>query len=169
MCSVSSRASGGTLAAFLFLAAIVGFAGGAYLGTQSSGEASGAPNASPTSPPDAATSGTENDGNTDEEEASPDSGLTLTTDQSAISAGERIDYSGTIEPAEEGVELQMQRSIDGGDWTPFPEDDPITPETNADGGFSGYLQTGRTGENSFRVVRLDDESVMSEPVTVTIE
>lgn len=176
MCRVSSRASGGTLAAFLIIAAIVGFAGGAYLGTQSGDDDPGSSavaddgadsdgNAGDTGgdPPDA------DDPETDTEDETENGALTFSLSESAASANSRIDYSGQLDSGESGVEVRLQRSIDGGDWQNFPENSPIVRETGEDGSFSGYLQTQRSGENSFRVVRTDDDSVASEPAVVTIE
>ncbi|NED96166.1 hypothetical protein G1H11_12685 [Phytoactinopolyspora alkaliphila] len=171
---MSSRASGGTLAAFLIFAAIIGFAGGAYLGTQS-GDAE--PNSAPTLSGDADADGdAAADGNTDEpegdeeepnedDEPAGDGSLTFSLSQSSAAAGSRIDYSGRLGSGEEGVTLQIQRSIDGGEW----EDFPVSRDTGANGEFSGYLETGRSGSNSFRVVRADDSSVVSEPATVEIQ
>ncbi|HEY9410403.1 MAG TPA: hypothetical protein VIP77_12545 [Jiangellaceae bacterium] len=158
-----SRASGGAFAACLITAAIVGFAGGAFLGTQAgAGESDNASSNDPTS------TVSEPDGTTPsapaEETPSTASGLTLEAAQKQVAASERIDLTGTLEPAAEGVELQVQRSIDGGDWQDFP----VTATTNADGSFSTWITTGQAGENSFRVVRADDDAVASEPVTVTV-
>lgn len=169
MCRVSRRASGGTLAAFLIFAAIVGFSGGAYLGTQT-GDADPAVATSDetgTVPPADESGG--NDGGDEEPTEDPtepaDGELTFSLAKDSAAPNEQIDYSAQLSSGEEGVTLQVQRSIDGSDW----EDFPITRETNENGEVSGYLQTGRSGENSFRVVRADDDSVVSEPAVVTIE
>ncbi|MGH8827247.1 MAG: hypothetical protein ACRDVZ_06515, partial [Jiangellaceae bacterium] len=98
------------------------------------------------------------------ETSAPATGLALTAAQPAVASGERIDLTGSITPAEPGVTLQIQRSVDGSDW----EDFPVTADTNDAGTFSTYVQSSRKGENRFRVVRSDNVDVASEPVTVTI-
>jgi hypothetical protein len=164
---MSRGASGGALAAFLIIGAILGFAGGAYLGSQSGADANETnsattpvgqvPGAVPPSdgsqPSDAAS------------EPAGDGAVALTAGKTSVGAGERIDLTGSVNPAEEGVQLQVQRSLDGGDWQDFPVS-PMT--TKADGTFSTWVQTSQAGDNSFRVVRVDDPSVASEPVVVTI-
>lgn len=168
------------MAAFLILAAIVGFAGGAYLGTQSDNQGAQAAPPGQTDPTSTDDPGGNDDGGSetdpdvsetpDEETASPgDVGISFTIEESSVAPNQRINYSGTVSPPEEGVTLRIERSIDGGEWAPFPEDSPITRDTNADGSFSGYVQTGRSGENAFRMVRVDDESVVSDPAVVTVE
>ncbi|AYY12139.1 hypothetical protein EF847_04875 [Actinobacteria bacterium YIM 96077] len=183
---MSRRTSGGTLAAFLILAAIIGFAGGAYLGTQS-GE--GGANAAPgTSAETGSQDGTGNDGSdtgdgnddgTDEdvenegaedgdaenEDEEQDSEISLNFEKTSISPDEEVAYEGRIESGEEGVRLQLQRSVDGGEWEDFPVD---PRSTGPDGGFSGTALSSREGENRFRMVGVDDESLVSEVVTVTI-
>lgn len=167
MSSMSSRASGGALAACLITAAIVGFAGGGYFGSQSGGDS---PSASETAAPDDTTpvGETPADGETPAETDTPsgDGALTLTAGQTSISPGGQIDFSGAIEPAEEGVQLRLERSVDGGDWETFPLNNQ--PVTNADGAFSTYASTSQTGTNAFRIVREDDDSVVSNEVQVTV-
>jgi hypothetical protein len=173
MCRVSRRTSGGTLAAFLIFAAIVGFAGGAYLGTQSSAEE---PNSSPTQSADADGEGDAGaDGNNDEpnddetpnadEEQPSDATVTLAFDQSSVSPGTEVSYSGRINSGEAGVTLQLQRSVDGGPWEDF---NVSARTTDADGAFGGTVRSSREGENRFRMVGIDDESIVSETAILTI-
>lgn len=156
-----NRTTSGVLAAFLISAAIVGFGGGALLASSSDddGEAASPPAATSTEPADASP-----DASAQPSETAPASGLSLTAAQTSVAEGERIDLTGSITPAEAGITLQVQRSIDGRDW----EDFPVTAETNDAGTFSTYVQSSRKGENRFRVVRADNRDVASEPVTVTI-
>ncbi|NDL58766.1 hypothetical protein [Phytoactinopolyspora mesophila] len=169
---MSRRASGGTLAAFLILAAIVGFAGGAYLGTQSGDDdTANTPVASATDngdePNDETDTDTEGDeeNNNDDDPPADSGGVSFSLAQTSASANEEISYSGRIESGEAGVRLQLQRSVDGGPW----EDFPVSPrETNADGEFSGTIQSSRSGENSFRMVGINDDSLVSEEAVLTI-
>lgn len=172
MCDMASRATGGTFAAFLISGAILGFAGGAFIGTQADGGGDGGtPDSSTTAPPEDGTAAGDADGATDG--ASPDAGetpagdgaLTISAGKGEVKADERIDLSGSIDPPEEGVKLQLQRSVDGGEFEDFPID---AWETNANGEFSGYVQSSRKGENAFRVVLVDDTAVASEAAVVTI-
>ncbi|PSK97237.1 hypothetical protein CLV30_12336 [Haloactinopolyspora alba] len=167
---MSSRASGGALAASLITAAIIGFAGGAYIGTESEQTASGneptTESSTDGSGTDASTQPEGDGGEPTENESSPETGLTLAADPQSVTTSERIDLTGSIEPAKEGVVLRLQRSVDGGEWKTFSLSTPIT--TNSDGTFSTWVQTGQSGENSFRVVRKDDSSVVSDPVAVTV-
>src|SRR5690625_2210551 len=175
---MASRATGGTFAAFLISGAILGFAGGAILGTQADGSEgdNGTPNSSATSPADPGggagadgsgdppasdpadgagdESGDEADDPTDEptEGSDGDAALSLSAQQDSVGASDRIDIAGTINPAEEGVSVQLQRSVDGSEF----EDFPVDPwETDADGEFGGYVQSSRSGENEFRVVLIE--------------
>ncbi|WP_166356025.1 hypothetical protein [Phytoactinopolyspora limicola] len=169
---MSRRASGGTLAAFLILAAIVGFAGGAYLGTQSG---DGEPSAAPTAPIDPDNSDDNSDNDADENDNDPNDdengddtssgAITLSFTESSVSPGSQVAYSGRIESGEEGVTLKLQRSINDGPW----EDFPVTPRvTDANGEFSGTVASSREGENRFRLVGVNDESLASETATITI-
>jgi hypothetical protein len=176
MSGMASRATGGTFAAFLISGAILGFAGGAFLGTQADGSDNGGnnPNSSATAPADGGQTGGDASGSESpetgespdaSEEPAGDGAISLTAAQDTVAASERIDISGTIDPPEEGIQLQLQRSVDGGEF----EDFPISPwETEADGSFGGYVQSSQAGENSFRVVRVDDDSVVSDEIVVTI-
>ena len=164
---MSSRASGGALAASLITAAIIGFAGGAYFGTQSGGDEAGdgsTPSNSASTPAgqNPPEGGAADGGAPEETEAA--SGLQLSSAVTAVESNGRIDLSGSITPPTPDVELQLQRSIDGGEWENFD----VSMTTKADGEFSGWIQSRRTGRNSLRVVRADDNTVMSNVVDVTI-
>lgn len=164
---MSSRASGGALAASLITAAIIGFGGGAYFGSQSGGDDT--PNPSETTSGDSTTPVGEAPagGETPATETpAGDGALTLAAAQTEIGAGGQIDFSGSLDPPEEGVQLRLERSIDGGDWETFPLNNQ--PVTNADGAFSTYASTSQAGTNSFRLVREDDDSVVSNEVQVTV-
>lgn len=177
MGAMASRATGGTFAAFLISGAILGFAGGAVLGTQADGSESdgGPPNSAATTPADPGTDGGGDTGGTapdatddpeGDETPAGDGAISLSAAQTAVSADERIDISGSIDPPEEGVRLQIQRSVDGSEF----EDFPVDPwETNANGEFGGYVQSSRSGENAFRVILVDDPSVTSDTVVVQID
>lgn len=153
---MSTHASPGTATAVLIAALILGLGGGAVIGNVSgpAGAQAVTPSPSPTSPA----------------ETTPASSVTLSAEQSNVSPDERIDMTGQLEPAAGGVELIVQRSLDGGTWGAFPDaDDPVTVTTDDDGSFSTWVVTGRSGENRFRVVgQVGDETLESEPVTVTI-
>ncbi|TDE11842.1 hypothetical protein [Jiangella asiatica] len=157
---MSSRASGGALAASLITAAIVGFAGGAYVGGQQGGEE---PGSSASTPPESTTPVGETPATPTEEATA---GVTLSADPTSVAPNEDISLAVSIEPAEEGVELQIQRSVDGGEWENFPNVNLITTDANGQG--TSRLNSQREGVNSFRVVRVDDDSVVSNAVEVTI-
>lgn len=160
---MSSRASGGAFAACLITAAIVGFAGGAFFGTQAGAEE---PNGSPSITNTTSAPPGGNGDNPGGEETEPAAtGVTIEAAQESVGANERIDLTGALEPPEEGIELRLERSVDGGEWQAFAD---ITATTNADGGFSTWVQTGQAGENTFRFVRADDDAVASNEVTVTV-
>lgn len=177
MCGVSRRASGGTLAAFLILAAIVGFAGGAYLGTQSESNGddadAGANPPAETAPPDddtgnvngATDNESDGDDQSDEDESDSDSTVTLSFEQTSATPDEEVAYSGQIESGESGIRLQLQRSVNDGPWEDFPVDPRVTDDN---GEFGGTAISSREGENRFRMVGVDDESIVSEVVTITI-
>jgi hypothetical protein len=154
---MSTRASPGTASAVLVAALVLGFGGGAFAGNLGSGsEASaGSPPATATASPTPST---------------PASSVSLSAPQTSVGANEKIDMTGQLAPAEADVEFTVERSLDGGDWSVFPDaDDPVTVTTRDDGSFSTYVITGRVGQNQFRVVgQVGDERLESEPVTITI-
>lgn len=155
---MSSYASPRSVVATLVAAAAVGFGGGAFAGNSISG--AGTPTTVVTTP-----------ASTPTKSATPASTITLTADQSSVAASERIDMSGRLQPPVAGVELTVERSLNGGEWDTFPDsDDPVTVTTDDNGGFRTYVQTSRSGENQFRVVgQVGDEFLESEPVVVTID
>jgi hypothetical protein len=158
---MSRRASGGALAACLIIAAIIGFAGGAYIGAQAGPET---PN--PEETVAAGTPGGDQPPAGGEEPETPASGLTLEAAQPTATVNGPINLTGTLAPAEAGVEVKVQRSVDGAQWADFPG--PITYTTNDGGGFSGTIYSGQAGVNSIRVVRVDDPNAMSNVVDVTV-
>lgn len=107
----------------------------------------------------------------EEEEEEPDEiTVSLTADPTSVAGSQRITLSGAIEPAHEGVVLRVERRLSGGDWSGFPDsNNPVTTTTQDDGQFSTWVQTGRAGENEWRLVgEIDGEQVVSSTVTVTV-
>jgi hypothetical protein len=157
MAPMSTRASPGTASAVLVAALVLGFGGGAFAGNLGIGS-----EASAGSPPAAATASPT--------PSTPASSVSLSAPQTSVGANEKIDMTGQLEPAEADVEFTVERSLDGGDWSVFPDaDDPVTVTTREDGSFSTYVITGRVGQNQFRVVgQVGDERLESKPVTITI-
>ncbi|MGH8825697.1 MAG: hypothetical protein ACRDVN_14675 [Jiangellaceae bacterium] len=157
---MSSHASPKSVVSILVAAAVVGFGSGAFAGDVGGVDGQDPSTAATAqSTPSAAAS-----------ETAPASTITLTAAQSSVAASERIDMTGQLQPPLAGVELRVERSLNGSDWDTFPDaDDPVTVTTNENGEFSTYVQTGRSGENQFRVVgQVGDEFLESEPVVVTI-
>lgn len=106
----------------------------------------------------------------EEEEDSGEISVSLTADPTSVAASQRITLTGSIEPALEGVVLRVERRLEGEDWTGFPDaNNPVTAQTRGGGEFSTWVQTGRTGENEWRMVtEIDGEEVVSDAVTVTV-
>lgn len=154
--TMSSRASPGTTTAVVIAAAVFGFGGGAVAGNLDDTSADGPPAAPTTASSPAPTT--------------PASSVSLTAEQTSVSANDRINMAGTLDPAVGGVELIVERSLDGGKWSAFPDaTNPVTVTTGDDGSFSTYVVTGRTGQNQFRVVgQVGEQRLESQPVTVTI-
>jgi hypothetical protein len=154
---MSTYASPVTATAVFVAAVVLGFGGGAIAGNL--GELTDAAG----NPPVASATATPT-------ETTPASSISLSAEQSSVSPNEKIDLTGTVQPAVGGVELIVERSLDGGEWGAFPDAaDPVTVTTDDDGTFSTYVVTGRNGENQFRLVgQVGDELLESEPVTVTI-
>ncbi|WP_298331670.1 hypothetical protein [Haloactinopolyspora sp.] len=172
---MSSRASGGALAACLITAAIIGFAGGAYIGTQTGNASSGSNDSAgengSAAPDDDQADGDGGDagGTEPTDDASSDAGLTLALDdpaQAEVTPGDCVNVHGALNPPVAKVKVQLQRSVEGGDWEQFPSIGPWT--TNENGEFGGFACSQREGVNALRVVRSDDESVVSDPIEVTI-
>lgn len=104
------------------------------------------------------------------EETAAEPAITLAADPLSVAGSQRISLSGRIEPPVEGVELRVERRLSGGDWVSFPDaNNPVTARTRAGGEFSTWVQTGRQGDNEWRLVgTVDGESVESNTVTVTV-
>jgi hypothetical protein len=132
-------------------AAVFGFAGGAVVGQQVGALAD--PDVAATAAPSPT------------EEATPGAGISLTADPASASANQDVRLEGNLEPATGGVSLQVQRSLDGGDWQEFP----VTTTSREDGTFGVTVRTGRSGENRFRVVgTVDGAPMASNEVPVSI-
>ena len=86
--------------------------------------------------------------------------ITLSAGQQSVGAMQQIDLTGTY-PAGEGAILQVQRLEDGA-WQDFPVTASVNGQT-----FSTYVQTGQTGENTFRMIDTDKERFSNE-VIVTV-
>lgn len=133
-------------------------------------ETTAADEQTPTETPDSTPD--EEESEQDEEEEEPEEPeISLTADPTEAAPSQRISLTGQIEPAVEGVELRVERQLGDGDWQSFPDDpSQITTQTRADGEFSTWVQTGRQGENGWRLVgTIDDEEITSEVATVTID
>ena len=108
---------------------------------------------------------------TETEEPELESGVQLLQPEPAeVGGGARISLAGSVEPTVEGIQLRVERRLDDGDWTGFPDNSsPITTSTGANGGFSTWVQTSRAGANEWRLVgEIDGEPVESNIVTVII-
>jgi len=86
--------------------------------------------------------------------------ITLSAGQTSVSPMQQIDLTGVYAQGE-GAILQVQR-FEGGAWINFPVTTSVSNQT-----FSTYVQTGRTGENKWRVVDTDKD-VISNEVVVTV-
>lgn len=159
--AMSTRASRGAAAATLIAAAVLGFGGGALTGTAAGGEDPSTDNGADTSP-----SSTQSPSDT----ADPAGAISLSAAKATFAANEKIDLTGALDPAAGGVELKVERSLNGSDWDSFPDaENQVTVTTKDDGTFSTYVQTGREGENQFRVVgQVGENFLESEPVVVTV-
>ncbi|TDE11841.1 hypothetical protein [Jiangella asiatica] len=145
-------------AACLAAAAVVGFAGGAVIGSQG-GDAAPDGSSRTGAPDDASTGG----------EEPPDSGITLAADPTTLPPRGIVTFSGTIAPAEAGIQVKLQHRVGEGEWTDFPNaDTPIAPVSRADGTFGGFVSPEQLGPNSYRVVQVDDESRVSNEVEITV-
>ena len=169
---MSSRASGGALAASLITAAIIGFAGGAYFGTQTGNASSGSggsAGANRSADPEGEQSGGDAGGGESTDDASGEVELSLALsdpEQAEVAPGDCVDVSGALNPPVAAVKVQLQRSDEGGEWERFPSIEPWTTDEN--GEFGGFACSQREGVNALRVVRSDDDSVVSDPVEVTV-
>lgn len=86
--------------------------------------------------------------------------ISLTAGQVSVSAMQQIDLTGTYATGE-GAILQVQR-LEGGVWQDFPVTASVSNQT-----FTTYVQTGQTGENTFRVIDTDTD-LFSNEVVVTV-
>jgi hypothetical protein len=132
------------LIALVAVAAVIGIIGGlaALVGSKVLG-LDGDTTASPVDPSDA---------NSKE--------IELSAGQQSVSAMQQIDLTGSY-PTGEGAILQVQR-LEDGSWEDFPVTASVNNQT-----FSTYVQTGQTGENTFRVIDTDKDLVSNE-VVVTV-
>lgn len=94
------------------------------------------------------------------EATKPEREITLTASPQTVGSMERINLDGSYRGGN-GATLQVQRR-EGERWVDFP-----VSATVRGGSFSTYVQTGRSGENRFRVIDKSTEQ-KSKPVTVTI-
>lgn len=81
---------------------------------------------------------------------------------SKVSPGERITLTGSFPDLDGGTTLQVQRREDN-KWQDFP----VTARTKADGSFSTYVLTSRTGKTAWRMIDKSGGS-MTPPVVVVI-
>ena len=123
----------------------------------SSGDASGAPTTTPTTPSDRTTPPTTSSGPTGKPHRTS---FTLTASPARVGSLQRIDLTGRYK-APNGTVLQVQRR-EGGHWTDFP----VTATVN-NGTFATYVETGHTGANKFRMLDVRTTEA-SNTVTVTV-
>jgi hypothetical protein len=169
--STPKRTTGSTLASWLIIAAILGFAGGGFIGVQTGGgPTANAGEGSPSDDPPENTDDTQPDETSPPETSEPETGVAFTASSNEVTDTDRVTLAGSLTPPEPDVELILWRSVDGGEWTIFPSpDNPVDPfVTDADGNFERYVQNLRAGDNTFKLVHSDDESVESEPVTIVV-
>lgn len=95
------------------------------------------------------------------ESETPEKAVTLQSGQTSVGPMEQIDLSG-VYPDGEGAILKVQRFEEGG-WADFG----VTASVSG-GIFSTYVETGRTGENRFRVVDTDTDLASNE-IIVTVQ
>lgn len=112
-------------------------------------------------PGDAETEASEEPSESPSESEAAEKSVTLQSGQTSVGPMEQIDLTG-IYPEGEGAILKVQRFEEGG-WADFG----VTASVSG-GIFSTYVETGRTGENRFRVVDTDTELASNE-ITVTVE
>lgn len=94
------------------------------------------------------------------EEETPDPEISLSAGQRSVGSMQRLDLTG-VYPGGEGAILMVQR-FDSGSWVDFGVTVSVRGET-----FATYIQTGRTGQNRFRVKDTDSDLASNE-VRVTI-
>lgn len=81
--------------------------------------------------------------------------ISLTAATTEVSPMEAIDLTGTY-PGGEGAVLQVQK-FENGTWSDFPVTVSVAGET-----FATFIQTGRVGNNKFRVVDTDNKKKSNE-------
>lgn len=164
---MARRTTGGTLAAWLIIAAIIGFSGGAFFGLQAEGDRT-TPRAQTSSPP--STQANPDEGNDPEQsptEAAEAYEIELAMAKSKVKAEEDIEFTVKVDPPEAGKILRLERSVEGADWELFS--DTVGPYvTNANGEVSSSIWSGRVGENRFRLVDESNDEVVSNIQTVEI-
>ncbi len=148
----------------LALGAVVGLGAGALSAQGSDEPPAGRPAAS-AAPGDGGTPAPGQDATAPEEPE--DGAATLEASTESVGADQRFELSGTFPGAEPGTELRVQRRLDGGDWTDFPEGDPVTADVGEDGAFAVQVASGRPGPNEWRV-QDPGTGATSEPVVVTV-
>lgn len=167
------RTTGSTLAAWLIIAAILGFAGGGFIGVQTGGDANAEPQARPTTgtQPNEGDGGAEPEPTNAPETSDPAASISFDASSLEVTGADRVTFTGSLTPAEGGVELVLMRSVDGGEWTIFPSaDNPVDPfVTKDDGSYERYVENLRTGDNTFKLVHSEDSTIESEPLTVVVE
>ncbi|PZF80620.1 hypothetical protein [Jiangella anatolica] len=151
-----NRATAGALAACLSIAAVIGFAGGAWFGSRPDDGAR--PSDSTSTGP-----GTQAPG-----EPVPEEGVTLAADPVSVPPNGLIALAGTLAPAEAGVQLRLQHRVGDGEWQDYPASRPITLTTRDDGSFSGSVATDAPGPNAFRLINADDGEMVSNEIAVTV-
>ena len=162
--------------------ALVFLAGAGWLGLQmllngdTTADRTVVPSPEPAEPTEAAEDETDEQTPTPEAEddatpdAEPEPSIDLSADPSSVAVNQRINLTGTVEPAVEGVELRVERRLGDGAWESFPDaNNPVTTRTRAGGQFNTWVQTGRQGENDWRLVgTVDGETIESNTATVTV-
>lgn len=138
----------------LIAAAIVGFISGALIGANQGADA--------VTPPQAV----DTPQSTPTPTPTPETpAISLAADPQQVAPNETIRLSGQIDSGAGDVPLQVERSINGGEWGDFP----VSTKSKGDGSFSVRVQTQRTGTVEFRMrAELDGETIYSEAVAVEI-
>ena len=151
----------------LLAAALIGFHVGALVATTRDGAdtvATGGAAAKPTPSTSVATP-SPTPTPTPTSTATVDATLTLAADRSTASTQELIRLTGTLDPPQGTVLLQVQQSVDGMGFLDFP----VTTMTLPDGSFGLWVRTRRVGTSEFRVLAyLEGTKVASNAVSVQI-
>jgi hypothetical protein len=91
-------------------------------------------------------------------------GITIEVDKTAVARDEQVTITGSIAPPSGGVMVVLERSVDGAEFEAFPVDPHATDE---DGSFEFTAQSGRPGQNTFRVTA-PELGAMSQEVPVQV-